>query len=74
MKKILLLGTLIVSGLSFGRDYENRESQELQVVQGVRAEEQLMISREREIGEKNQEIYSDFHRELDNMSRGHESR
>lgn len=74
MKKIILLGMLIVSGLSFGRDYEYREKSELQPVESVRYEDQEMLSRERELGRNNQAIYSDFHRDLDNMSRGHESR
>ncbi len=74
MKKMLLLGMLVIGGLSYGRDFERRESQELQVVQSVRYEDQEMLSRERELGEKNQEIYSDFQRELDNMDRGHENR
>ncbi len=74
MKMLLLLGMLVIGGLSYGRDYENRERQELQVVQSVRYEDQEMLSRERVIGEKNQETYSDFHMELENMSRGHENR
>ncbi len=74
MKRMLLLGMLVIGGLSYGRDFERRESQELQVVQSVRYEDQEMLSRERELGEKNQEIYSDFQRELDNMDRGHENR
>ncbi|GLI57830.1 hypothetical protein PM10SUCC1_33440 [Propionigenium maris DSM 9537] len=74
MKKMLLLGMLVIGGLSYGRDFERRESQELQVVQSVRCENREMLSRERELGEKNQEIYSDFHRELNNMDRGHENR
>ncbi|WP_281837504.1 hypothetical protein [Propionigenium maris] len=74
MKKMLLLGMLVIGGLSYGRDFERRESQEFQVVQSVRCENREMLSRERKLGEKNQEIYSDFHRELDNMDRGHENR
>jgi|GEM_PF-639942 len=74
MKKMLLIGMLVVSGLSYGRDFERRESQEFQAVQNVRAEDQSMMSREREISENNMEIYSDFHRDLDNMDRGHESK
>ena len=72
MKKMLLIGMLIVSGLSYGRDFEIRESKELQVVQSVRSEDQSMISRERT--EDNMEVYSEFHRDLDNMDRGHENR
>jgi len=74
MKKILIIGMLVVGGLSYGRDFERRESQEFQAVQNVRSEDQSMMSREREISENNMEIYSDFHRDLDNMDRGHESR
>ncbi len=74
MKKMLLIGMLVIGGLSYGRDYENRERYELQVVERVMCEDKKMLSRERELGEKNQEIYSDFQRELDNMDRGHENR
>lgn len=74
MKKILLIGMLVVSGLSYGRDFERRESQELQVVQSVNTKDQSMLSREREKSDRNMETYSEFHRDLGNMSRGHESR
>ncbi len=72
MKKVLLLGVLVVSGLSFGRDYEYREKAELQPVERVSYEENSMISREREAGEANIEAYREFHRELINMDRGTE--
>ncbi|GLI57824.1 hypothetical protein PM10SUCC1_33380 [Propionigenium maris DSM 9537] len=72
MKKLLLLGMLVVSGLAFGRDYEYRESMELQPVERVNYEENSMISREREAGEINIEAYQEFHRELINMDRGTE--
>ncbi len=74
MKKIILLSMLVVSGLSFGRDYEYREKSELQPVESVRYEDQVMLSRERELGRNNQEIYSNFHIDLENMSRGQESK
>lgn len=72
MKKLLVLGVLVVSGLSFGRDYEYRERVELQQVESVGYGDQLMISREREVGEANIEAYKEFHRELTNMDRGSE--
>ncbi len=74
MKKMLLMGMLVIGGLSYGRDYEYREGQELQVVQDVVREDQSMISRVREQSEKNMDIYSEFHRELDTMGRGHENK
>ncbi len=74
MKKMLLIGMLVVSGLSYGRDFERRESQELQVVQSIANEDQSMISRVREQTDKNMDVYSEFHRELNNMGRGHESK
>ncbi|GLI57638.1 hypothetical protein PM10SUCC1_31520 [Propionigenium maris DSM 9537] len=74
MKKMLLVGMLVIGGLSYGRDYEYREGQELQVVQDVVREDQSMISRVREQSEKNMDIYSEFHRELDTMGRGHENK
>ncbi len=74
MKKMLLIGMLVIGGLSYGRDFEYRESKELQVVQGVGSEDKSMLSREREISKNNLEVYSEFHRELDNMDRGHENR
>ncbi len=72
MKKVILLGILVVGGLSFGRDYEYRERGELQPVERVSYEEQLMISRERETVEANIQAYQEFHRELTNMDRGSE--
>jgi len=74
MKKMLLIGMLVVSGLSYGRDYEYRERQEMQVVENINYEDQSMMSRERELGKDNMEVYSDFHRELDKMDRGHDNR
>lgn len=74
MKKMLLIGMLVVGGLSYGRDFENRERQEFQVVESLSSKDQSMISRERNTSENNMEIYSDFHRELDNMDRGHEDK
>ena len=74
MKKMLLIGMLVISGLSYGRDYENRERQEFQVVESVSYEDQSMISRESEISENSMEVYSDFHRDLGNMDRGHENK
>jgi len=38
----------------------------------VSSEEQSMISRERTEG--NMEVYSEFHKDLENMDRGHESK
>ncbi len=74
MKKILLIGMLVIGGLSYGRDFERRESKELQVVQNVNSEDQSMISRVREQTDKSMGDYSEFHRDLDNMDRGHESK
>ncbi len=73
MKKMLLVGMLVVSGLSFGRDFEYRERQELQVVQETPQMDMEMLSRGRDLS-VDMEKYSDFHRELENMDRGHEDR
>ncbi len=73
MKKMLLVGMLVVSGLSFGRDFEYRERQELQIVQETPQMDMEMLSRERDLS-VDMEKYSDFHRELENMDRGHEDR
>ena len=73
MKKILLVGMLVISGLSFGRDFEYREKQEFKTVEEVSRDSE-MISRYRYLGEQNQEKYEQFHKELDNMSRGHDNR
>ena len=56
------------------RASENRERQEFQVVESLSSKDQSMISRERNTSENNMEIYSGFHRELDNMDRGHEDK
>jgi hypothetical protein len=74
MKKMLLVGMLVVSGLSFGRDFEYRERQELQVVQETFQMDMEMLSRERGLFEQNIDVYPDFHRELNNMSRGSENK
>ena len=74
MKKMLLIGMLVVSGLSYGRDFERRESKELQAVQSVSTEDQSMISRVREQTDENMNVYSEFHRELETMDRGHENK
>jgi len=74
MKKLLLVGMLVVSGLSFGRDYEVRERQELQVVENVQYEDQSQLSRERGLGERNMEVYSEFRSELSRMDRGTDKR
>ncbi len=73
MKKILLIGMLVVGGLSYGRDYEYRERKELQeLFQESKYENPEMISRERKLSEDNMKKYADFHRDLDNMDRGSE--
>ncbi len=72
MKKILLIGILVISGLSFARDYEYREKLELQPVEYTSYGDQTMISRERIITESNIENYKEFHEELSNMDRGSE--
>lgn len=74
MKKMLILGVLVISGISFGRDYEYRELQELKPVESVSYDREENISRERLISEKNIETYSEFHRELSNSHRGNEKR
>ena len=74
MKKMLLVGMLVVSGLSFGRDFEHRERQELQVVHETPQMDMEMLSRERDLSDNNIEKHSDFHRQLDTMSRGHENK
>ncbi len=70
MKKMLLVGMLVVSGLSFGRDFEYREYNEFQNVQNPVMESREQLSRERKISMENQVKYSDFMSQLDNMDRG----
>lgn len=72
MKKMLLIGMLVIGGLSYGRDLDYREKQDMQIIENVNHEDQTMMSREREISKHNQDVYSDFLRDLDNMDRGHE--
>lgn len=74
MKKILLVGMLVISGLSFGRDFDYRGAKEFKAVEEVVVIDSNKMSRERDISEKNMDIYSDFHKELDTMSRGSEGR
>jgi len=71
---MLLVGMLIISVLSFGRDFEVREWQELKRVHELVQMEQSIISREREISENNMKEYSEFHKELKSMDKGHENR
>lgn len=74
MKKILLVGMLVIGSLSFGRDYEARERQELKAVETVKVFDSNMMPRERLLYEENYDKYSDFHKELDNMSRGSDNK
>ena len=74
MKKMLLIGMLVIGGLSYGRDYEYREGREMQVVEDVNYDDHSMITRERELGENNMVTYSEFHSELDRMDRGTDNR
>ena len=74
MKKMLLIGMLIVSGLSYGRDFEYREKSEFRVVEDRAAEDKRMVSRNRDRLEVNMEKYSEFHRDLNNQDRGSEKR
>lgn len=74
MKKLLLIGMLVISGLSFGRDFEVREREELKVVHEPVEMDRDMLSREREASENNFEKYSDFHRDLENLDRRSDKR
>lgn len=74
MKKILLVGALVISGLSYGRDFEYRERNEFQVVVDPSYENDELLSRERDYLEENMVKHSDFYRDLDNLSRGHEGK
>ncbi len=86
MKKLLLVGMLVVAAVSYGRDNEYRTRNEFTEVQREYAENKEMLNRatpeeyslivreERSEREPNMEVYSEFHRELDNMGRGHENR
>ncbi len=86
MKKLLLVGMLVVAAVSYGRDNEYRTRNEFTEVQSEYAENKEMLNRatpeeyslivreERRAREANMEVYSEFHRELDNMGRGHENR
>ena len=51
-----------------------REKEELRVINEPIQMDQQMLSREREIFESNIINYSEFHKELDNMDRGHDNR
>jgi len=79
MKRMLLVGMLVVSGLSFGRDYEYNEKRD--IVKPVQ-EQQERLNRyssldwemDKEVTENNLETYSEFHRDLERMDRGHDKR
>ncbi len=86
MKKLLLLGMVVLGAVSYGRDHEYRIRNEFVEVQREYAENKEMLNRatpekhnfmvteERREREANMETYSEFHRDLDNMGRGHENR
>jgi len=86
MKKLLLVGMVVLGAVSYGRDYEYRSRNELVEVQKEYVENQEMLNRatpeehnfmmneEKEIREKNMDKYPEFHRDLDNMARGHENK
>ena len=79
MKRILLVGMLVISGLSFGRDFTYNETRD--IVQPAQ-EQQERVSRynssewatANEQTKENLETYSQFHSELANMDRGHDNR
>ena len=74
MKKILLVGVLVISGLSYGRDFEYRERNEFQAVVNPSYENQWILPSGEDYQERNTIKHSDFHRDLDNLSRGHEGK
>lgn len=75
MKRIILAGILVISGLSFARDYTYNEMRDI-VKPAI--EQQERLSREttqewqldKEETEENFEIYSDFHKDFDYIERG----
>ncbi len=86
MKKLLLVGMVVLAAVSYGRDHEYRSRNELVEVQKEYVENKEMLNRatpeeydiivneEKVEREANMANYSEFHRDLDNMERGHENR
>ena len=86
MKKLLLVGMVVLGAVSYGRDHEYRTRNEFVEVQKEYVENKEMLNRatpeeydiivteERVNRETNMDNYSEFHRDLDNMGRGHENR
>ena len=75
MKKMLLVGMFLISGLSFARDYTYNEMRDIVI---PAQEQHERLSREtshdwaldNEKANENFERYSQFHKDLDNMDRG----
>jgi len=86
MKKLLLVGMVVLAAVSYGRDHEYRTRNEFVEVQKEYTENKEMLNRatpeeydfivdrENREREANMATYSEFHRELDTMGRGHENR
>lgn len=79
MKKLLLIAMMVVGAVSYGRDFDHNERRDIVAVGNEQIERMSRFTEaqwnlERSIAEKNFETYMDFHKELETMDRGHESR
>ena len=78
MKKLLLVGMLVLSGLSFARDYTHNEKRDIVAPMEEMQERASRLSQDQfnlegASIEANIEKYSGFHSDLDNMDRGENS-
>lgn len=73
MKKLMIM-MVVLGSAAFGRDFDYREKMDIEIPMNKMAVNQEMSSREGNLFEKNIIEYSDFHRELMNMHRGHDNR
>ena len=77
MKKILLIGMLVISGLSFAKDYTYNEMRDIVL---PAQEQYVRLSREssqewlqdKKVAEKNFEVYSQFHNDLAKLDTGND--
>ena len=79
MKKILLVAMMVVSAVSFGRDYEFNERRDIVEINQSQIERLSRLTEvewdsEKAAAKANYERYASFHHELDTMDRGHEDK
>jgi len=79
MKKLLLVTMMVVGAVSYGRDFDHNERRDIVKVSSEQVERMSRFTEaewnlERSVAKENFENYMDFHKELETMDRGQESK